>query len=268
MDIKIIRRLALEKGLSINYICKEDRISNILLQLSKLLDDSFILKGGTAINRAHLQEKNYNRFSEDIDIDFISKQNLDKKIKKIKEIMSQLNGFDIESRLMHRILRFDCFYTNGLNHKDKLRVEFYLSYIQSLCVKKIKKILLKSNFIETNPCLFNVYSIEDLLARKITALFQRQEGKDIYNIYYSLDLNPEVNVLKKSVKLLLKFYKIKLNLKEFFEELIKKIDKYNHNSIEIANSTNHYTPKILRPDWKILINGLKTKINRLKQKTI
>lgn len=262
-DIKIIRRLALEKGLSINYVCKEDRISNMLLQLSKLLDDNFILKGGTAINRAYLQEKNYNRFSEDIDLDFISSQNLNKKIEKIKGIMGNVTGFDVKSRLMHRTLRFDCFYTNELAHKDKLRTEFYLSHTKLLHTKEINKILLKSNFIETHPCVFNVYSLEDLLARKIVALFRRQEGKDIYDTYYSLDLIHDTNALKRSIQLLLKFYKIRLNLEEFFEELIQKINMYKKNSTEIANSTDHYIPKILRPNWKILINGLITKIGGL-----
>ena len=96
LDLTLLRRAALNKGLSLNYVSKEDKISNLLEQLSNVLDENFILKGGTAINRAYLSKKEYNRFSEDIDIDFISEKIINEKIKICEKFIKEIQRFDKE----------------------------------------------------------------------------------------------------------------------------------------------------------------------------
>jgi len=263
-DLRTIRRISLEKGLSINYISKEEKISNLLLQLSKLSKDNIILKGGTALNRVYLQNNGYNRFSEDIDIDYISTSPLKIRINAIKKIMKQITFFEIgKPRIMHRTLRFDCYYTNEINHKDKIQVEFYLSHTKLISVKKLEKVLVKSSFIETNPCIFNVYSFEDLLARKIVTLYRRMEGKDMFDIFYALEIKFENKLFKRALDQMIDFYKIKKNYNEFKKDLILKLNNALKDSNQIQNSTNHFIPKVLRDDWKMLIATLIEKINDL-----
>ena len=64
VDVDILRLSAVRAGLGSKFISKEDKISNILSQLSDWLDLKFdlILKGGTAINRAYLKNINYHLF--------------------------------------------------------------------------------------------------------------------------------------------------------------------------------------------------------------
>ncbi|PKP56088.1 MAG: hypothetical protein CVT89_06860 [Candidatus Altiarchaeales archaeon HGW-Altiarchaeales-2] len=71
MDIDILRLIALKSGLGIKYISKNDRINTLLGQTGKIFGDSVILKGGTALSKAYLQTKGVDRFSEDIDLNFI-----------------------------------------------------------------------------------------------------------------------------------------------------------------------------------------------------
>lgn len=104
MDLTLLRIISLKTGLGLNYISKEDKISSLTLQLSKLFNENLIMKGGTAINRVFLSKIGSARFSEDIDLDFISTEPINKKIGFIKKQMALITDFNIgKPRLLHRI---------------------------------------------------------------------------------------------------------------------------------------------------------------------
>lgn len=263
VEMELIRIRSLKTGLSLNYISKEEKISLLLEKLSEIFGSELILKGGTAINRIYLQKNNVARFSEDIDLDFVSRASIAKKIHQIKEGVSSIKDFEIDKgRQMHNTIRYDCSYLNEIGAKDKVRIEFYLSHPTLLAFKKPEKQLIKSSFIDSASCLFNVYSLEDLIARKLVALYNRGEGKDIYDVSYCLDLNFSRGSLNAALLMMLKFYHIKLSIPVFFEELIKRVESFRKNSYYIGNSTNHYLPADLRPNWDIFIATLNEKIRQ------
>ncbi|NCC71270.1 hypothetical protein EOM09_06835, partial [bacterium] len=85
------------------------------------------------------------------------------------------------------------------------------------------------------PSLYKVYSLNELLDQKICAFLNRDEGKDIYDIY----------------QILLTDNKLKINNKDVFLKLEKiisdesKIKYYN-------NSTNHFIIKKNRLDFSLI----------------
>ncbi|MHC1575572.1 MAG: nucleotidyl transferase AbiEii/AbiGii toxin family protein [Candidatus Methanogasteraceae archaeon] len=83
-DPEILRYLSAKTGLGLKYLSKDERISIALEQLRDLFPDA-ILKGGTALSRVYLAKIGVSRFSEDIDLDFVSDATLDGKISVIKE---------------------------------------------------------------------------------------------------------------------------------------------------------------------------------------
>ena len=120
MNIEELRRIAAKEQLSLNYVAKDEMLSKVLIYLQE--NDKIILKGGTAINRVYLRNK---RLSEDIDFDFISKKNVKESLIDTKEIMNKIKDFQIaRPRIMKETIRYDLYYINPLNHKDKIRVEF------------------------------------------------------------------------------------------------------------------------------------------------
>lgn len=256
-DPEILRYLAAKTGLGIKYLSKDERISIVLEQIRDLFPE-VVLKGGTALNRVYLAKIGFSRFSEDIDLDFISNESLDKKISAIKERVAGIKGFDVKDpRILHRTLRFDCYYINEFDEKDLVRIEFYLT--QTKAIKK-GEMLVKSPFIETHPVIFNLYSLEDLMARKFIALYNRMEGKDIYDLFYCLDLNFDPERLFKALTIMLDFYK--LDQPTFFKDLLLKLKNARKNAYYIGNSTNHFIPRKLRPDWITFIDTLILKIER------
>lgn len=256
-DPEILRYISAKTGLGLKYLSKDEKVSIVLEQLRGLFPD-VILKGGTALNRVYLARSGVSRFSEDIDLDFVSDKGLDEKISTIKERVAEIKGFEIEGpRILHRTLRFDCYYMNEFGDKDRMRMEFYLTRTESL---KVEDALVKSPFIETHPTIFKVYSLEDLMARKFIALYNRMEGKDIYDLFYCLDLDFDKEDLFKALNIMLDFYRI--SQPGFSDDLLLRLEDARENSYYIGNSTNHFIPRNLRPDWKIFIDTLILKVER------
>lgn len=263
-DSEIIKRIALKTGLGINYISKDAKISDLLEQLRVLFKESpLILKGGTAINRGYFKAPK--RFSEDLDFDFISPKPLDEKINQVKGIVAPLKDFQLgRPAIVHRTLRFDCHYENEFQRKDTIRLEFYFSHTKIVAVNPPKEELLTSNLETTKASLFTIYSLEDLLARKLMALLNRTEGRDIYDAFFLLDLDYNLIQLKKAIDLLLKAANQNMLVEEFIDAILKVLEQSLEHASYIGNSTNHFLIKTYRPNWSEFISTLLQKIELLK----
>ncbi|MCD6142955.1 nucleotidyl transferase AbiEii/AbiGii toxin family protein [Thermococcus sp.] len=254
MDERMLKYTAAKTGLGLNYVDKEEKISLLLSQLWEIFGEKAILKGGTALNRVYLARIGVARFSEDIDIDYFN-GNVETSAREIVEGMKKIKGFNVKGpRVLHRTFRFDCYYINTFGNRDRVKVEFYLSrppYIEA------KVELVKSPFIDSYPTMFRVYSLEDLLAKKIVALYNRMEGKDVYDVFHVLNMEFEMDKFLKALELTLKFYHIE---EDFWEELISRLSQARKNTCQIGNSTNHFIPKTLRPNWEELIESLRFRV--------
>ncbi|WP_297421168.1 nucleotidyl transferase AbiEii/AbiGii toxin family protein [Thermococcus sp.] len=257
MDERILKYTAARTGLGLNYIDKEEKISLLLSQLWRIFGEKAILKGGTALNRVYLAKVGAARFSGDIDIDYFN-GNVETSAKEIIDGMRKIKDFNVKGpRILHRTFRFACYYTNTLGNRDRVKVEFYLSrapYVEA----RIE--LVKSPFIDSYPTMFRVYSLEDLLAKKIVALYNRMEGKDIYDVFHALNMEFEMEKFLKALNLNTKFYHIE---EDFRGGLISRLGQAKKNARYIGNSTNHFIPKTLRPNWEELIESLRFKIEEL-----
>ena len=257
-DPEILRYLSIKTGLGLKFLSKDEKISIALEQLRELFPE-VILKGGTALNRVYLIKSGVGRFSEDIDLDFVSDKDLNEKISAINERVGEIKYFDVEGpHIVHMTLRFDCFYMNEFGDRDRIRLEFYLTRTEFM---KLEDVLVKSPFVETHPAIFKVYSMEDLMARKFIALYRRMEGKDIYDLFYCLEMDFDKNVMRKALNLMLDFYRI--DKKDFLDNLILRLKNAKANSYFIGNSTNHFIPRNLRPNWKVFIDTLIIKLKDL-----
>ncbi len=241
MELKEIRKLALDYELSINYILKDLEISKIFKILETKLDN-VVLKGGTGINRVYFKKEN-RRFSEDIDFDIYSKDNINIVKEKLYLILKNLlNEYTVEKpRLMNETIRFDVYYT-GIQ-KDKIKLEFKLN---KGILKNTNQKIVDFGFVPATASIYVIYDLEELINQKLLAFVNRTDGKDAYDLYYLLQLE---------------FIKQKINkelLTESKEKLKKiKVDKKQIRYLE--NSINHYIPKSKRQAFI----GLLTELERL-----
>jgi len=256
-DPELLRYLAAKSGLGLKYLSKDEKISILLGEIRTRFPD-VVMRGDTALNRAYLARSGACRFSEDIDLDFISKRPLPEKIATITDRMKTIPGFETDGpHLLHRTVRFDCKYTNEFGDRDRIMAEFYLT--RSRAVKTLD-VLVASPFIETHPTIFTLYSLEDLLARKMIALYNRGEGKDMYDVFYCLEEKIDRAAFDRALALAEESYRIQPG--SFPNDLIDKLHELRKNADYIGNSTNHFIPRGRRPDWRIFIDTLSQNLER------
>lgn len=103
-----------------------------------------------------------------------------------------------------------------------------------------------SKILPLNLSGIPVYSFDTLIAKKMKAFYEREEGKDIYDLYYSLKLNNNMTKIIQILKDVLKSSKIDYD--EFVKEIPRKLaDSTMMKSLHA--STNPYIPKNLRIDF-------------------
>lgn len=236
MELDELRRFAAKEELSLNFIAKDEMISKALTALQG--HDDIILKGGTVINRVYLKNK---RFSEDIDLDLIFNGTPKEAISRTQAIVNNLTGFTVaKPRIMKSTIRYDLYYNNPLNHKDKIRLEF------KVIIKPLQygKKVVNFGFVPHESALLNVYDIEALILQKIDCILHRIEGKDFFDLYYLIDIP----------------HKHCQELKTMKEDLIKRILLEEKQIEAVANIINHYLPRNQRPQWPSFLEELKKKI--------
>ena len=262
IDLDVLKLQAIKTGLGIKYLAKEEKISQILTQLHELFAETVVLKGGTAVNRVLLQPYDRGRFSEDIDLDYRTNQTLHQKMNQIKTTMKKLRDVDVSpARVLHSTLRFDCRYVNQLDEKDRVQVEFYLSVYKTATPPTT--VLVQSQYLPVTATLFTVYTKEDLLAQKLITLYRRGEGKDLYDVFYLLDLPVRHTVLQQGLKHLFLHYHLKYEYADFINAVGEKLQVLENKSRYIGNATNHFIPQKLRPEWTVFIRMLQEKIRHI-----
>lgn len=238
LELKEIRKLALDNELSINYILKDLEISKIFKILDSKLKNT-VLKGGTGINRVYLKKEN-RRFSEDIDFDIYSKEDINIVKEKLHQILKeQLKEYIVEKpRIMNETIRFDVYYT-GIQ-KDKIKLEFKLN---KGIIKNTTQKIVDYGFVPSSSAIYTTYDLEELINQKLLAFVNRTDGKDAYDLYYLLQLEHNKQKIKKELI-------NKSKEKILFLLSDKKQIRYLENSI------NHYISKSKRQSFVGLLQEL------------
>jgi len=238
MELKEIRRLALDNELSINYILKDLEISKIFKLLENKLENT-ILKGGTGINRVYFKKEN-RRFSEDIDFDVYSKEDINiVKEKLYLQLKKLLPEYIVEKpRIMNETIRFDVYFTRI--QKDKIKLEFKFNPGE---IKNTNQKIVDFGFVPSTASIYDIYTLEELINQKLLAFVNRTDGKDAYDLYYLLQLDYNKQKINKG-QLLKAKNKTKTQLSD------KKQLRFLENSI------NHYIPKSKRQAFVGLLGEL------------
>ena len=84
------------------------------------------------------------------------------------------------------------------------------------------------------------------MAKKLKAFYEREEGKDVYDLYYSLQLNNNVTKIIPILKDVLESAQIDYG--EFKKEILRKLADANLMK-SLRLSANPYIPKNLRIDF-------------------
>lgn len=230
MDLEEYRKISINAGLPLQFVIKEFAMSELLAKLIGEID--YPLVGGTAINRIYLNE--LGRFSEYLDFEVYGKR---------KIALPKVKGFTLSGPFVYRRnVRFEYKFKSDLG-SDKIRLDFNLKpkadiEIESRVLRFISGAVIAG---------IRTLSLEGLIARKILAVKNRTEGKDIYDLWMSRNLLDRKK-LSRELAHVLRIEKIDKNKKCFIKDVAEKVKGMD---VREFSKTNRYIPVDKRIDWKI-----------------
>ncbi len=206
-----------------NYQVEQDLI--IQQALIVLFSDEFIkgrlaFRGGTALHKLFLFPAA--RYSEDIDLVQVKAEPFGAIIDRIREQLSFLGKPRIKQKEHNNTIVYSILSEDDVPIKLKIEVNtrehFSVYGLQDIPVK------LDSEW-DSGEALVPTYGLDELLATKLRALYQRKKGRDLFDLWYALN-NAEVNV-KKVIAAFTHYMNEEGNevtQREFIESMNKKIE--------------------------------------------
>lgn len=205
-----------------NYQVEQDLI--IQRALIALFSDEFIkerlaFRGGTALHKLFLAPAA--RYSEDIDLVQVKPEPFGAIIDRIREQLAFLGKPRIKQKEHNNTIVYSIQSEEDVPIKLKIEVNtrehFSVYGLQDIPVK------LDSEW-DNGAALVPTYGLDELLATKLRALYQRKKGRDLFDLWYATK-NAEVNTVKviEAFKHYMKEEGNEVTQKEFLDNMDKKI---------------------------------------------
>lgn len=215
---------------ALNMIEQDLIISRALVCLysNPIIKNNLVFRGGTALNKLYI--KPAARYSEDIDLVQIRAEPIGETIEAIRKAMDWLGKpawirTDRSVKLVYKYIS-----VNQLPIKLKIEINT-TEHFQVLDLFNISHQVNSEWFV--GECSIPVYQLEELMATKLRALYQRRKGRDLFDLWLVLSKNlidvvKTIEIFKKychhdginiSKDLFLKSLALKRNNKDFIVDM-------------------------------------------------
>lgn len=143
------------------------------------VQDSLVFRGGTALNKIYLQPPA--RYSEDIDFVQRRSEPIGETLNAIRDVLDNWLG-EPKRKLTDRSAKLIYQYTSIEHIPAKLKIEINTTeHFQVLDLHRTPYSI-NSEWFE-GQCLISTYQLEELMATKLRALYQRRKGRDLFDLW-------------------------------------------------------------------------------------
>ncbi len=223
-------------------------ISRALVELfnDDYLSQHLAFRGGTALHKLYINPQQ--RYSEDIDLVQITAAPFGPIVDRIRERLQFLG----EPRRRLKAHNFTLYYNFESEFPPvinlKLKVETNTREHFSVGDLKQSAFEVKSSWF-SGKCNITSYTFEELLGTKLRALYQRNKGRDLYDLYIALFKNPnlDVNLLLQCYREYMKFSVDKPpSSNEFIINMDEKIfnPEFLGDTVALLRPGHNYDPRI------------------------
>jgi predicted nucleotidyltransferase component of viral defense system len=163
----------------------------ITIYQDEFLTENLAFRGGTALHKLWLQPQI--RYSEDIDLVQVSAAPIGEVLTKLRKILSFIEGkVTVDRGEFMSTINYQYITEVEPVRKVKLKIEIncrehfaVLGYLQ-------KEVSMTNSWF-TGQANIRTYKIEELLATKLRALYQRRKGRDLFDLWYAnSQLSPDI----------------------------------------------------------------------------
>ncbi len=192
--------------------------------------EALVFQGGTALNKLFINPPA--RYSEDIDFVQKNPDPIGQTIDAIRKLLKPWMG-DPKWKITQRGAKLIYKYESANKIPAKLKIEINTTeHFQVLPLKKVPFSIDSAWFAGATDII--TYEIDELMATKLRALYQRRKGRDLFDIWYAVDrklinLGRVFDIFSK--------YNIYNDVKISGEEFLKNIElKKNHRDFHMDMS--------------------------------
>ena len=157
----------------------------ILLYGQPKISSSLAFRGGTALNKIFITPAS--RYSEDLDFVQIVQEPIGETINAIRSVLDNWLG-EPKRKLTERSVKLIYRYQAIDNTAAKLKIEINTTEHDHVDSLKIYPFAMSSEWF-AGLCNIVSYSLNELMATKLRALFQRRKGRDLFDLWYVLENN-------------------------------------------------------------------------------
>ncbi|MBI2996407.1 MAG: nucleotidyl transferase AbiEii/AbiGii toxin family protein [Candidatus Melainabacteria bacterium] len=162
-------------------------ISRVLIELYNhpKIKGTLIFRGGTALNKLYINPPA--RYSEDIDLVQIKSEPIGKTIDFIRSVLDSWLGKP-NRKLTERSAKLIYKFESVDRTIAKLKIE--INTTEHFYVQKLKTVSfsMNSEWFNGTTQIFT-YELEELIATKLRALYQRRKGRDLFDLWLVLKQN-------------------------------------------------------------------------------
>jgi predicted nucleotidyltransferase component of viral defense system len=193
------------------------------LFLDPLISDSLLLRGGTALNKLFFQPAA--RYSEDIDLVQREAGSIGKVMDAVKALCNPILGQPRTKQKQNSVI-FTYRVNSEIPPVIPLRMKIEINTREHFSVfKRITKSYRVQSAWFTGESAINTYRLEELLATKFRALYQRNKGRDLFDIWLGITKGGvDTKQIIEAFKQYLAYQKLKVSAKEFRYNLKAKLE--------------------------------------------
>jgi len=213
------------------------------------LREKLAFRGGTALHKLHLKPQV--RYSEDIDLVQVDQENIGEILTRLRVALKFLGTPRFKKTIHNNTLtyRFETEIEPVVTQKLKIEINTREHFSIQTLQKREHNV--ESSWF-TSSAEITTFSLEELLATKLRALYQRRKGRDLFDFWYA---HSKANVNIKNIVPIFTEYLSRENLTVNAETLINSVDLKLSNSEFIGDISALINPEVeydIHKAWKIL----------------
>lgn len=224
-----VQRLALKNNVSPEIIEKDYFIELVLFYFSKdsSLCENLVFRGGTALKKVYFPEY---RFSEDLDFVIDNKKEINIYQEMIIQILQKISSdypIKMDKRSMFKSDQLQLFITYDIIPDIRGVKELKVDILQDYYIPKHerKRLLFTYPEFENKNSVLETYALESVVCDKIGRILDvDNEPRDLYDLWYLLKLNLDINIIRKEFK---NKYGYEILIPNLLREIVK--DDYRQN---------------------------------------
>jgi hypothetical protein len=270
LNLDACRALSAAHGLPLDFIVKEIRVFDALAQAAVFNagegNGELIFKGGTALNKIYFG--GLQRFSEDLDFDLATARTKAKALRLFKRVANVMQDAGFRTGRIRRVGRrepsfqLECSFESPLGRRDYIGIDAAVKPAIAIS-DVVEAAVARSSFAERVVAGIRAYSLDGLVGRKMAALADRCEGKDVYDVANGLPLVGKE--FAGAVRRMLASERRKVSAGDLFRMAADRLRMADY--VELRNLTNPFIPMPLRPPgagaWRAMAVTLAARLEEL-----